>query len=110
MTHALAGLYACLFSVLLIGVTATQLAAREGDTVIAVFPPTMTGGDVFRAADSIGAVVLGFGRADWIAAIRGVPANHRARLYDSGALALLDPGRAAQICGLRLTKNAKDAP
>lgn len=87
------------FGAIVLAVSLSALAARTPTQAIAVFAPGTTTAEALAAVDEAGAQVLDYGRVGWIIAVAGRSETLHDDLRQHGAMLLLDPARAAFLCG-----------
>lgn len=87
------------FSLCVIAVSLSSLAAQSPTEAIAVFPPGTTRAEAIAAIDRADAQVMDYGRVGWIIAVAGRSDSLHVDLRQNGAVFLLDSTRAAFLCG-----------
>ena len=97
---SLKGLLASATVTLLAGAAFAAAAAAPGsagEPVMAIFPPTSTAADVMIALHEADGELLTFGRFDNMAVSLGGSDGYPDRLYEAGAILVIDPAVAHQF-------------
>ncbi len=97
---SLKGLFASAFVFVMAGAAFAATAAAPGsagEPVMAIFPPTSSAADVMIALHEADGELLTFGRFDNMAVSLGGSDGYTDRLYEAGAILVIDPAVAHQF-------------
>jgi len=97
---SLKGLIASATVSLLAGLAFAAAAAAPGsagEPVMAIFPPSSTAADVMVALHEAEGELLTLGRFDNVAVSQGGTDGYSERLYEAGAILVIDPAVARQL-------------